>query len=97
MVTDFGLAKRQEFDTGLTRSDTILGTASYMAPEQAHPTRSGLTTAADLERFRAGDAISLRRLGLVGRARRWARRNRLAAALLTAVAGLMALVRPGRS
>jgi tetratricopeptide (TPR) repeat protein/tRNA A-37 threonylcarbamoyl transferase component Bud32 len=34
-VTDFGLAKRLELDTTQTRTGTILGTPSYMAPEQA--------------------------------------------------------------
>jgi serine/threonine protein kinase/tetratricopeptide (TPR) repeat protein len=34
-ITDFGLAKRLEEESGQTRSDTILGTPSYMAPEQA--------------------------------------------------------------
>ncbi|HEY1381662.1 MAG TPA: serine/threonine-protein kinase, partial [Gemmataceae bacterium] len=34
-ITDFGLAKRLEDDSGLTGSGTILGTPSYMAPEQA--------------------------------------------------------------
>jgi eukaryotic-like serine/threonine-protein kinase len=34
-VTDFGLAKSLTTDTGLTRSDSILGSPSYMAPEQA--------------------------------------------------------------
>jgi serine/threonine-protein kinase len=34
-IADFGLAKRLEEDKGQTRSGTILGTPSYMAPEQA--------------------------------------------------------------
>jgi serine/threonine protein kinase len=34
-VADFGLAKRLDADPGLTESRAVLGTASYMAPEQA--------------------------------------------------------------
>ncbi|MHB8956690.1 MAG: serine/threonine-protein kinase [Pirellulaceae bacterium] len=34
-VTDFGLAKRAEGDSGLTATGQILGTPSYMLPEQA--------------------------------------------------------------
>jgi WD40 repeat protein len=34
-ITDFGLAKQLDADGGETRPDMILGTPSYMAPEQA--------------------------------------------------------------
>ena len=34
-ITDFGLAKSLGADEGLTRTDSIIGSPSYMAPEQA--------------------------------------------------------------
>ena len=34
-ITDFGLAKRVEHDSGLTATGAIMGTPSYMSPEQA--------------------------------------------------------------
>ncbi len=47
-VTDFGLAKRIDIDPGLTRSDTLIGTPSYMAPEQTSRGPGAVSTATDV-------------------------------------------------
>ena len=47
-VTDFGLAKRIEGDSGLTGSGQIMGTPSYMPPEQAGGQRGEVGPAADV-------------------------------------------------
>ena len=47
-VTDFGLAKKIQGDSGLTGSGQIMGTPSYMPPEQAGGQRGAVGPAADV-------------------------------------------------
>jgi tetratricopeptide (TPR) repeat protein len=47
-VTDFGLAKKLEVDSGLTGSGQIMGTPSYMPPEQAGGKRGDVGPASDV-------------------------------------------------
>ena len=47
-ITDFGLAKKLEGDSGLTGSGQIMGTPSYMPPEQAGGNRGEVGPAADV-------------------------------------------------
>lgn len=47
-LTDFGLAKLVEKESSLTRTMAMLGTPSYMSPEQAQGEGKELTTAVDV-------------------------------------------------
>jgi WD40 repeat protein/tRNA A-37 threonylcarbamoyl transferase component Bud32 len=48
LVGDFGLSRRLEAVSDLTHSGQLLGTPSYMAPEQTSGRREALTVAADV-------------------------------------------------
>jgi serine/threonine protein kinase len=47
-IADFGLAERLELGAGHTQNGEIVGTPSYMAPEQADPTMNEIGPATDL-------------------------------------------------
>ena len=47
-VADFGLAKWLSVDTGLTRTESVIGSPSYMAPEQAGGHAKSVGPAADI-------------------------------------------------
>ena len=47
-VTDFGLARRLEVDSGMTVSGSPMGTPSYMAPEQARGEKAAVGPASDV-------------------------------------------------
>jgi serine/threonine protein kinase/tetratricopeptide (TPR) repeat protein len=47
-LTDFGLARLVEADSTVTRTMEVLGTPSYMAPEQAVGNNAGFTSATDI-------------------------------------------------
>ena len=75
-VTDFGLAKRLESDSKQTESGAIMGSPSYMAPEQAQGHAKGVGPAADVLR---GTGPSSTRCSPAVRRSRGRRRSRRSA------------------
>ena len=47
-ITDFGLAKQLDQEEGLSRTGAVIGTASYMAPEQARSSLGDIGPASDI-------------------------------------------------
>src|SRR6266545_963568 len=47
-LTDFGLARLAETESNVTRTIDVLGTPSYMAPEQARGKKAEITSASDV-------------------------------------------------
>jgi WD40 repeat protein len=91
-ITDFGLAKQIDTATSQTKAGEIMGTPSYMAPEQAeakpdkrYPSATDL--ADELDRFLAGEPIRARPIGAAEKTWKWAKRRPAAAALIV-VSGL---------
>jgi serine/threonine protein kinase/Tfp pilus assembly protein PilF len=48
LLTDFGLARLTEFESTVTRTNEVMGTPSYMAPEQAFGNNAAVSAATDV-------------------------------------------------
>jgi TolB-like protein/Tfp pilus assembly protein PilF len=48
LLTDFGLARLTEFESTITRTKEVMGTPSYMAPEQAVGNNAAVSSATDV-------------------------------------------------